>query len=82
MSQAWASCAARLAGGLPGTARAVVEALDRAIEGCPWPASRRRELFEAMAAASEALGDFGRAQDARQWIERLDREDALGYVAG
>ena len=81
VSHAWASRAARLMGGLPGTAGAVVEALDRAIEGCPWPAARRRGIFEAMALASEALGDWGRAQAARQWIDRLDTEDAFGYIA-
>ena len=81
VSHAWTSRAAHLMGGLPGTAGPVVEALDRAIEGCPWPASRRRGLFEAMAVASEALGDWGRAEDARKWLERLDREDALGYLA-
>ena len=81
VSHAWATRAVRLMDGLPETAGAVAEALDRAIEGCPWPASRRRALFEAMAVASEALGDWGRAQAARQWIHRLDQEDAFAYIA-
>ena len=81
VSHAWAARAVRLMDELPKTAGAVVEALDRAIEGCPWPAMRRRALFEAMAVASEALGDWGRAQAARQWIHRLDQEDALAYIA-
>ena len=81
VSQVWASRAARLMGELPERAGAVVEALDRAIEGCPWSAPRRRSLFEAMAVASEAFGDWGRVQDARRWIARLDEEDALAYVA-
>ena len=81
VSHVWAARALRLTGELPGTARAVVEALDRAIEGCPWPATRRRSLFEVMALASEALGDWTRAQDARRWIARLDEEDALACVA-
>ena len=80
-SHVWAARAARLMGELPERAGAVVEALDRAIEGCPWSAPRRRSLFEAMAVASEALGDWGRTQDARRWIARLDQEDALAYVA-
>ena len=81
VSHAWASRAARLTGELPGTARPVVEALDRAIEGCPWPPSRRRALFEVMAIASEASGDWTRAQAARRWLERLDEEDAFGHIA-
>ena len=81
VSHVWAARAARLMGELPETAGAVVEALDRAIDGCPCSAPRRRSLFEAMAVASEALGDWGRVQDARRWIARLDQEDALAYVA-
>ena len=81
VSHVWAARAARLMGELPERAGPVVEALDRAIEGCPWSAPRRRSLFEAMAVASEALGDWGRVQDARRWIARLDEEDALAYVA-
>ena len=81
VSHAWAARAVRLMDALPKTAGAVVEALDRAIEGCPWPPPRRRALFEAMAVASEALGDWGRAEAARQWIHRLDQEDAFAYIA-
>ena len=81
VSHAWAARALRLMDALPKTAGAVVEALDGAIEGCPWPPPRRRALFEAMAVASEALGDWGRAQAARQWIHRLDHEDAFAYIA-
>ena len=81
VSHAWAARAVRLMDALPKTAGAVVEALDQAIEGCPWPPPRRRALFEAMAAASEALGDWGRAQAARDWIHRLDEEDAFAYIA-
>ena len=81
VSHAWAARAVRLMDGLPKTAGAVVEALDQAIEGCPWPPPRRRALFEAMAVASEALGDWGRAQAARDFVHRLDQEDALAYIA-
>ena len=81
VSHAWALRAVRLTGELPDTARLVVEAIDRAIEGCPWSPSRRRSLFEVMAAASEAAGDWTRAQAARRWIERLDKEDAFSYIA-
>ena len=81
VSHAWAARAVRLMDALPKTAGAVVEALDRAIEGCPWPPPRRRALFEAMAVVSEALGDWGRAQAARDWIHRLDQEDAFAYIA-
>ena len=81
VSHAWASRAVRLMDGLPKTAGAVVEALDWAIKGCPWSPMRRRSLFESMALASEALGDWGRAQAARDFVHRLDEEDALAYVA-
>ena len=81
VSHAWAARAVRLMDELPKSADAVVEALDRAIEGCPWPAMRRRALFEAMAVASEALGDWGRAQAARDFVHRLDQEDAFAYIA-
>ena len=81
VSHAWSARAMRLMDGFPKSAGAVVEALDRAIEGCPWPAMRRRALFEAMAVASEELGDWGRAQAARDFVHRLDQEDALAYIA-
>ena len=81
VSHAWSSRAVRLMDGFPKTAGAVVEALDGAIEGCPWSAMRRRSLFESMAVASEQLGDWGRAQAARDFVHRLDEEDALAYVA-
>ena len=81
VSHAWAARAVRLMDELPKTAGAMVEALDRAIEGCPWPPSRRRVLFESMALSSDALGDWGRAQAARDYVHRLDEEDALAYVA-
>ena len=81
MSHAWAARAVGLMDGFPKTAGAMVEALDRAIDGCPWPASRRRALFEAMAVASDALGDWERTQAARDAIARMEREEALGLVA-
>ena len=81
VSHAWAARAVGLMDGLPKTAGAMVEALERAIEGCPWPASRRRALVEALVVASEALGDTGRAQTARDAVARMEREEALGHVA-
>ena len=81
LSHVWASRAARLMGELPETAGAAVEALDRAIAGCPCSVPRRRSLFEAMVVVSEALGDWTRLQDARRWLARLEEEDALAYIA-
>ena len=81
VSHAWTARALHLMDELPKTAGAVVEALDRAIEGCPWPAARRRGLFEAMSTASEALGDWGRARAARAFLAQVDQENALAYIA-
>ena len=81
VSHAWSSRAVHLMDGFPQSAGAVVEALDGAIKGCPWSPMRRRSLFESMAVASEQLGDWGRAQAARDFAHRLDEEDALAYIA-
>ena len=59
VSHAWAARAVRLMDALPKTAGAVVEALDQALEGCPWPPLRRRALFEAMAGRERGARRLG-----------------------
>ena len=57
VGEAWRARAVRLCEALPESARAVAEAPERALDGCPWPEEPRQKLLVALEAASQLLGD-------------------------
>ena len=62
---AWSRRAALLNSGLPDTAPAAIEAIDKALEHCPASHGHRLSLHAALALASDARGDVVGAERAR-----------------
>ena len=77
VSHAWGARATRLLDGLPDTAQAVLESLERALNGLPWKAETARPLFEAIVHVAQLAGDEERLSGARKILERMDREAAV-----
>ena len=59
VADAWRRRAAHLLEGLPETADAAIEALERALDACPWAYTSRRPLLASLRAASAAYGPGG-----------------------
>ena len=75
---AWSRRATLLMEGLPGTAPAAVQALERGLAYCPASHELRANLHEALAVASEACGDVVRAERARGRLVGTAVERELG----
>ena len=69
---AWSRRAALLNSGLPDTAPAAIEAIDRALRHCPASHGHRRSLHAALALASDARGDVVGAERGT-WAPRRHR---------
>ena len=75
---AWSRRGSFLLSGLPDTARAAVEALERALEHARTPPDFRRTVYRALAVASDACGDVERAERARGRLVASAVEGELG----
>ena len=74
VGEAWRARAVRLNKALPENAEAVAEALERALDGCPWPEEHRRRLLVFVETVSRLLGDEARAGAARRERKALGRK--------